>query len=65
MCISNINYFQVAARVTPDEAEKDEWFVVKVIHVDKDAKEYVYVIISSVSFSEKLLMRFNAVIRQL
>ncbi|XP_073003540.1 SAGA-associated factor 29 homolog A-like isoform X3 [Typha latifolia] len=30
---------QVAARVTPDDAEKDEWFVVKVIHFDKDAKE--------------------------
>ncbi|KAG0463527.1 hypothetical protein HPP92_019076 [Vanilla planifolia] len=31
---------QVAARVTPDDAEKDEWFVVKVIHFDKDAKEF-------------------------
>ncbi|KAF9603263.1 hypothetical protein IFM89_034596 [Coptis chinensis] len=30
---------QVAARVTPDDAEKDEWFVVKVIHFDKDAKD--------------------------
>jgi len=29
----------VAARVTNDDAEKDEWFVVKVIHFDKDAKE--------------------------
>lgn len=61
MCISNINYFQVAARVTTDEAEKDEWFVVKVIHFDKDAKEYVYAIISSIS----VLLRFNVVIRQL
>lgn len=31
---------QVAARVTNDDAEKDEWFVVKVIHFDKDAKEF-------------------------
>lgn len=31
---------QVAGRVTPDDAEKDEWFVVKVIHFDKDAKEF-------------------------
>ncbi|KAG2714681.1 hypothetical protein I3760_03G038900 [Carya illinoinensis] len=29
---------QVAARVTPDESEKDEWFVVKVIHFDKETK---------------------------
>ncbi|KAF5479697.1 hypothetical protein F2P56_000496 [Juglans regia] len=31
---------QVAARVTPDESEKDEWFVVKVIHFDKETKEF-------------------------
>lgn len=31
--------YQVAGRVNPDEADKDEWFVVKVIHFDKDAKE--------------------------
>ncbi|KAJ4972642.1 hypothetical protein NE237_005816 [Protea cynaroides] len=31
---------QVAARVTPDGAEKDEWFVVKVIHFDREAKEF-------------------------
>ncbi|XXG41829.1 hypothetical protein AAC387_Pa01g2211 [Persea americana] len=31
---------QVAARVTPDNAEKDEWFVVKVIHFDREAKEF-------------------------
>ena len=30
---------QVAARVTLDDAEKDEWFVVKVIHFDKDTRE--------------------------
>jgi len=32
--------FQVAARVKSDD-EKDEWFVVKVIHFDKETKEYV------------------------
>lgn len=31
--------FQVAARVTPRNADKDEWFVVKVIHFDKELKE--------------------------
>lgn len=31
---------QVAGRVTPDNAEKDEWFVVKVIHFDREAKEF-------------------------
>jgi SAGA-associated factor 29 len=31
---------QVAARVTPDNAEKDEWFIVKVTHFDRDAKEF-------------------------
>ncbi|KAK9272696.1 hypothetical protein L1049_003073 [Liquidambar formosana] len=31
---------QVAARVTPDEADKDEWFVVKVIHFDREAREF-------------------------
>jgi len=30
---------QVAARVTPRNADKDEWFVVKVIHFDKESKE--------------------------
>lgn len=30
---------QVAARVTAENAEKDEWFVVKVIHFDKETKE--------------------------
>ncbi|CAN8266201.1 unnamed protein product [Cochlearia groenlandica] len=30
---------QVAARVTADDAEKDEWFVVKVIHFDRETKE--------------------------
>ncbi|XP_078157944.1 SAGA-associated factor 29 homolog A-like isoform X4 [Carex rostrata] len=32
--------FQVAARVTPDNAEKDEWFIVKVTHFDRDTKEF-------------------------
>ncbi|KAJ4818986.1 SGF29 tudor-like domain-containing protein [Rhynchospora pubera] len=31
---------QVAARVTPDNAEKDEWFIVKVTHFDRDSKEF-------------------------
>ncbi|XP_043726085.1 SAGA-associated factor 29 homolog A-like [Telopea speciosissima] len=31
---------QVAARVTPDGAEEDEWIVVKVIHFDREAKEF-------------------------
>ncbi|PKI79144.1 hypothetical protein CRG98_000436 [Punica granatum] len=31
---------QVAARVTPDDAEKDEWFVVKVMHFDRESKEF-------------------------
>lgn len=31
---------QVAARVTADGAEKDEWFVVKVMHFDRDKKEF-------------------------
>ncbi|KAK4754871.1 hypothetical protein SAY87_008628 [Trapa incisa] len=31
---------QVAARVTPDDAEKDIWFVVKVIHFDRENKEF-------------------------
>lgn len=31
---------QVAARVTPHNADKDEWFVVKVIHFNKETKEF-------------------------
>ncbi|KAF7801593.1 SAGA-associated factor 29-like protein A-like isoform X3 [Senna tora] len=31
---------QVAARVTANDAERDEWFVVKVIHFDKETKEF-------------------------
>ncbi|KAK4845715.1 hypothetical protein QYF36_008260 [Acer negundo] len=31
---------QVAARVTAENAEKDEWFVVKVIHFDREMKEF-------------------------
>lgn len=37
---ANLKGEQVAGRVNPDEADKDEWFVVKVIHFDKDAKEF-------------------------
>ncbi|KAK4272127.1 hypothetical protein QN277_020720 [Acacia crassicarpa] len=31
---------QVAARVTPHDSDKDEWFVVKVMHFDKETKEF-------------------------
>ncbi|CAN1187990.1 SAGA-associated factor 29 homolog A [Linum perenne] len=31
---------QVAARVTGDDAEKDEWFVVKVMHFDREKREF-------------------------
>ena len=36
-CI-NASMTQVAAKVTED-AEKSEWFIVKVIHFDREAKE--------------------------
>ncbi|XP_022152208.1 uncharacterized protein LOC111019983 [Momordica charantia] len=35
---ANLKDEQVAARVTPDGAEKDEWFIVKVMHFDKETK---------------------------
>nr|DAD30779.1 TPA_asm: hypothetical protein HUJ06_009629 [Nelumbo nucifera] len=38
--LANLKGEQVAARVTPDDAEKDEWFVVKVIHFDRETKEF-------------------------
>ncbi|XP_022895091.1 SAGA-associated factor 29-like isoform X3 [Olea europaea var. sylvestris] len=38
--LANMKGEQVAARVTPEDAEKDEWFVVKVIHVDKETREF-------------------------
>ncbi|KAI3725978.1 hypothetical protein L1987_43781 [Smallanthus sonchifolius] len=31
---------QVAARVTQEDADKDEWFIVKVIHFDRDTREF-------------------------
>lgn len=31
---------QVAARVTQENGKKDEWFVVKVIHFDRDTREF-------------------------
>ncbi|KAF5740424.1 hypothetical protein HS088_TW11G00493 [Tripterygium wilfordii] len=37
---ANLKGEQVAARVTGDNSEKDEWFVVKVIHFHKDMKEF-------------------------
>ncbi|WOL14381.1 hypothetical protein Cni_G23161 [Canna indica] len=36
----NLKGEQVAARVSSDDAEKDEWFIVKVINFDKDTKEF-------------------------
>lgn len=36
---AHIWFMQVAARVTADNADKDEWFVVKVIHFDRETKE--------------------------
>ncbi|XP_042418488.1 SAGA-associated factor 29 homolog A-like [Zingiber officinale] len=37
---ANLKGEQVAARVSDDNAEKDEWFVVKVTNFDKDTKEF-------------------------
>ncbi|XP_074570571.1 SAGA-associated factor 29 homolog A-like [Curcuma longa] len=37
---ANLKGEQVAARVSSDDAEKDEWIVVKVINFDKDTKEF-------------------------
>ncbi|KAG8384884.1 hypothetical protein BUALT_Bualt04G0164700 [Buddleja alternifolia] len=38
--LANLKGEQVAARVTQEDAGKDEWFVVKVIHFDKETKEF-------------------------
>lgn len=46
--------FQVAARVKSDD-EKDEWFVVKVIHFDKETKEYVFILYLSICNSSSYL----------
>lgn len=32
-------YFQVAAKINAGDVDKDEWFVVKVMHYDKETKE--------------------------
>lgn len=37
---ANLKGEQVAAKVTPEEGEKDEWFVVKVMHFDRETKEF-------------------------
>ncbi|KAK3183669.1 hypothetical protein Dsin_030955 [Dipteronia sinensis] len=37
---ANLKGEQVAARVTAENAEKDEWFVVKVMHFDRETKEF-------------------------
>ncbi|KAF3444555.1 hypothetical protein FNV43_RR14247 [Rhamnella rubrinervis] len=37
---ANLKGEQVAAKVNPDDADKDEWFVVKVIHFDKETRDF-------------------------
>ncbi|XP_031480394.1 SAGA-associated factor 29 homolog A-like isoform X2 [Nymphaea colorata] len=37
---NNLINEQVAARVTADDAEKDEWFIVKVTRFDRETKEF-------------------------
>ncbi|KAF2308428.1 hypothetical protein GH714_009578 [Hevea brasiliensis] len=37
---ANLKGEQVAARVTGNNAEKDEWFIVKVMHFDRETKEF-------------------------
>ncbi|KAL3624283.1 SAGA-associated factor 29 A [Castilleja foliolosa] len=38
--LANLKGEQVAARITQEEAGKDEWFVVKVIHFDKETRQF-------------------------
>ncbi|KAI3776904.1 hypothetical protein L1987_46694 [Smallanthus sonchifolius] len=38
--LANLKGEQVAARVTQEDADKDEWFIVKVIHFDRDTREF-------------------------
>ncbi|EPS58013.1 hypothetical protein M569_16804, partial [Genlisea aurea] len=38
--LANLKGEQVAARVTQEDAGKDEWFVVKVTHFDKETREF-------------------------
>ncbi|KAL2523286.1 SGF29 tudor-like domain [Forsythia ovata] len=38
--LANLKGEQVAAKVTQEDAEKDEWFIVKVIHFDKETREF-------------------------
>ncbi|CAM8902061.1 hypothetical protein QQ045_009997 [Rhodiola kirilowii] len=37
---TNLKGEQVAAKVRPEEGEKDEWFVVKVLHFDRESREF-------------------------
>ncbi|PHT96504.1 hypothetical protein BC332_34570 [Capsicum chinense] len=37
---ANLKGEQVAARVAQEDGEKDEWVIVKVIHYDKESKEF-------------------------
>ncbi|KAK9053978.1 hypothetical protein SSX86_025053 [Deinandra increscens subsp. villosa] len=38
--LANLKGEQVAARVTQEDADKDEWFIVKVIHFDRETREF-------------------------
>ncbi|KAK6155233.1 hypothetical protein DH2020_009481 [Rehmannia glutinosa] len=38
--LANLKGEHVAARITQEEAGKDEWFVVKVIHFDKETRQF-------------------------
>ncbi|KAL3629146.1 SAGA-associated factor 29 A [Castilleja foliolosa] len=38
--LANLKGEQVAARITQEEAGKDEWFVVKVTHFDKETRQF-------------------------
>ncbi|GFQ07687.1 saga-associated factor 29 homolog [Phtheirospermum japonicum] len=38
--LANLKGEQVAARVSEEDADRDEWFVVRVIHFDEEAQEF-------------------------
>uniref|UniRef100_A0A251SB47 Putative SGF29 tudor-like domain-containing protein n=1 Tax=Helianthus annuus TaxID=4232 RepID=A0A251SB47_HELAN len=38
--LANLKGEQVAARVTQEDDDKDEWFIVKVIHFDRETREF-------------------------
>lgn len=40
ICLKQLDLlFQVAARVRLEDADKDDWFIVKVIHFDRESRE--------------------------